>query len=221
METTLSSLALISAMWARAATMTSASRRQLTLDPEEAFEYDPGVLAGEPTNNSDPLNRILVDAANAYWGLAIEDVQSQFFNKTGARQPSDNKFFKQHEFDWYGQDTWKIRSNFTLNLGLRYQYNGVPYETGGNLSNLLQDPGSFATGQTVTFSVVGPGSGHRSISQTIRTSSRASDSVGIHGKTTKLPSEADSVSFTIAPSGTSSVTSERIRRSRLHIVLFP
>ena len=137
------------------------SRRQVTLDPEEAFEYDPGVLAGEPTNNSDPLNRILVDAANAYWGLAIEDVQSQFFNKTGARQPSDNKFFKQHEFDWYGQDTWKIRSNFTLNLGLRYQYNGVPYETGGNLSNLLQDPGSFATGQTVTFSVVGPGSGHQ------------------------------------------------------------
>jgi hypothetical protein len=136
------------------------SRRQVTLDPEQAFQFDPGVLAGEPTNNSDPLNRILVDAANAYWGLAIEDDQSQFFNKAAVRQPSDNKFFKQHEFDWYGQDTWKIRSNFTLNLGLRYQYNGVPYETSGNLSNLLQDPGSFATGQSVIFSLVGPGSGH-------------------------------------------------------------
>jgi len=77
------------------------------------------------------------------------------------RQPSDNKFFKQHEFDWYGQDTWKIRSNFTLNLGLRYQLNGVPYETGGNLSNLLQDPGTFAAGQPLTFSIVGPGSGHQ------------------------------------------------------------
>ena len=137
------------------------SRRQVTLDPEESFEYDPGVLAGEPTNNSDPSNRILVDAANAYWGLAIQDVQSQFFNKTAVRQPSDNKFFKQHEFDWYGQDSWKIRPNFTLNLGLRYQLNGVPYETSGNLSNLLQYPGSFATGQPVTFSIVGPGSGHQ------------------------------------------------------------
>jgi hypothetical protein len=137
------------------------SRRQLTLDPVTAFTFDPGILAGEPANNSDPTNRALVDAANAYWGFAIEDVQSQFFNKTGARQPSDNKFFKQHEFDWYGQDTWKIRSNFTLNLGVRYQYNGVPYETSGNLSNLLQDPGSFATGAPVTFSLVGPGSGHQ------------------------------------------------------------
>ena len=137
------------------------SRRQVTLDPVTAFTFDPGILVGEPTNNSDPTNRALVDAANAYWGFAIEDAQSQFFNKTGARQPSDNKFFKQHEFDWYGQDTWKVRSNLTLNLGVRYQYNGVPYETSGNLSNLLQDPGSFATGAPVTFSLVGPGSGHQ------------------------------------------------------------
>ncbi len=140
------------------------SRRQLTLDPMEAFGgFDPGsdvglsLVANSPTNNPD---RSLVDSADAYYGDVIEDSQSQFFNKAAARQASDIKFFKQHEFDWYGQDTWKIRSNFTLNIGLRYQLNGVPYETNGNLSNLLQDPGSFATGQAVTFSVVGPGSGH-------------------------------------------------------------
>jgi hypothetical protein len=137
------------------------SRRQIALDPEAAFQFDPGALANEPTNNSDSANRDLVDAANAYWGLAIQDAQSQFFNKAGARQPSDNKFFKQHEIDFYGQDTWKVRPNFTLNFGLRYQFNGVPYETSGNLSNLLQDPGTYAFGQPVTFSVVGPGSGHQ------------------------------------------------------------
>ncbi len=146
------------------------SRRQLTLDPEAAFQgFNPGQTPTTPSglvanapflaDGSDP-DRALVDAAAAYYGNVIEDAQSQFFNKTGLRQPSDNKFFKQHEYDWYGQDTWKIRSNFTLNLGLRYQLNGVPYETSGNLSNLLQDPGSFATGQPVTFSLVGPGSGH-------------------------------------------------------------
>jgi hypothetical protein len=133
------------------------SRRQLTLDPLQAFEFDPGIVANEPANNPD---RSLVDAADALYGDVIEDAQSQFFNKTAVRQPSDIKFFKQHEFDWYGQDTWKIRPNFTLNVGLRYQLNGVPYETGGNFSNLLQDPGSFAAGQPVTFSIVGPGSGH-------------------------------------------------------------
>jgi hypothetical protein len=147
------------------------SRRQLTLDPEQAFEgFNPGQSATTPSglvanapflaDGTDP-DRALVDSADAYYGLVIEDANSQFFNKTGVRQPSDNKNFKQHEFNWYGQDTWKIRSNLTLNVGLRYQLNGVPYETSGNLSNLLQDPGSFATGQPLTFTVVGPGSGHQ------------------------------------------------------------
>jgi len=141
------------------------SRRQLILDPETNFGgFNPGIVnevdpLGNPLSIAD--DRSLVDGANGYWGFVIQDSQAQFFNKTQVRQPSDNKFFKQHEFDWYGQDTWKIRPNFTLNLGLRYQYNSVPYETSGNLSNLLQNPGSFATGQAVTFSVVGPGSGHQ------------------------------------------------------------
>jgi hypothetical protein len=135
-----------------------ASRRQVTLDPEAAFEgFDPGIVANEPANDPD---RSLVDGANAYWGFVIDDTQNQFFNKGAMRQPTDSKFFKQHEFDWYGQDTWKIRPNFTMSLGLRYQLNGVPYETSGNLSNLLQDPSSFATGAPVVFSDVGPGSGH-------------------------------------------------------------
>ncbi|MFZ0815635.1 MAG: TonB-dependent receptor, partial [Candidatus Sulfotelmatobacter sp.] len=136
------------------------SRRQLTLDPEGAFEFDPGLLAGEPTNNSDSSNRVLVDSTNAYWGFVIEDLQDQFFNKSATRVPSDNKNFTQHEWDWYGQDTWKLRPNFTLNVGLRYQLNGVPFETGGNFSNLLQDPATFLPGQPLTFSLVGPGTGH-------------------------------------------------------------
>ena len=142
------------------------SRRQLTLDPMEAFGgFDPGedvglsLVANSPSQAVNP-DRSLVDSANAYYGLVIEDANSQFFNKTAVRQPSDNKFFKQHEFDWYGQDTWKVRSNLTLNLGLRYQLNGVPYETGANLSNLLQDPATFLAGQPVTFTIVGPGTGH-------------------------------------------------------------
>src|SRR5271166_5996073 len=155
------------------------SRRQLILDPETNFGgFNPRIV-NEVNSQSQDINcgdldaqgnppphciaddRSLVDGANAYWGFVIQDSVSQFFNKTQVRQPSDNKNFKQHEYDGYAQDSWRIRSNFTLNVGLRYQYNSVPYETGGNLSNLLQDPGSFAAGQALTFSIVGPGSGHQ------------------------------------------------------------
>jgi hypothetical protein len=133
------------------------SRRQLDFRSLLEFNFDPGIVSPEPANDT---STTLIDAADALYGDVIEDSQSQFFNKAAVRQPSDNKFFKQHEFDWYGQDSWKIRPNFTLSLGLRYQLNGVPYETSGNLSNLLQDPGTYAAGQAVTFSLVGPGSGH-------------------------------------------------------------
>jgi len=97
----------------------------------------------------------LDDAASAFYGFVIGDNNSQYFDKTGTRKPTDNKFFRQHEFDFYAQDAWKIRRNLTLSFGLRYQLNGVPYEQNGNFSNLLTNPASFP----VVFSIVGPGTG--------------------------------------------------------------
>ncbi len=43
----------------------------------------------------------LEDAAQAYYGLVDKDFQAEFFNKAGARQATDNKKFRQHEYDWY------------------------------------------------------------------------------------------------------------------------
>ncbi len=138
------------------------SRRQVSLDEELIYGYDAyGILANAPPN--DP-GTALVDGANALWGLVIHDEQDQFFNKAAARQPTDNKIYSQHEFDWFGQDSWKIRRNFTLSVGLRYQMNAVPSEVDGNASNLLQNPDSLdspsATGQPVVFTIVGAGTGH-------------------------------------------------------------
>ena len=101
----------------------------------------------------------LDNSAIALYGFMGNDFAGEYFNKAAVRQGTDNKHFRQHEYDWYGQDTWKVRPNLTLTLGLRYQLDGVPYEENGNFSNLLADPSSFQAGQNVVMSVVGPGTG--------------------------------------------------------------
>ena len=41
------------------------------------------------------------------------------------------RHFRTHEWEWYGQDTWRIRKNLTMTYGLRYTLLQPPYETTG------------------------------------------------------------------------------------------
>jgi len=131
------------------------SRRQVAL---QSFLNAGVALAGNVNDPAgfDVSTVQLQDAAAAYYGFAWEDVNAEFFNKAGQRTATDQKHFRQHEYDWFGQDTWKVRRNLTLTLGLRYQLDGVPYEENANFSNLLVSPTSAPP---LTMSVVGPGTG--------------------------------------------------------------
>ena len=99
------------------------------------------------------------DLQNMGWmlfGVADTQSQAQFFNKGLTRVSSDERKFRQHEYGTYFQDSWKFRPNLTLNFGLRYQFNGVPFEQNGNLSNLYAPANGTAP---FTFQLAGPGSG--------------------------------------------------------------
>ena len=128
------------------------SRRQLDFNTFVNTRFS---LINAPANDSFALE----DAASALYGFTWNDLNAEYFDKAGVRQATDNKHFRQHEYDWFGQDSWKLRPNITLTLGLRYQLDGVPYEGNANMSNLLVYPGSFARGQDVVMSIVGPGAG--------------------------------------------------------------
>jgi trimeric autotransporter adhesin len=44
--------------------------------------------------------------------------------------------FRANSFDGYAQNDWRVRSNLSLNLGVRYEYNGPFIETGNQIANL-------------------------------------------------------------------------------------
>ncbi|HEY3938332.1 MAG TPA: TonB-dependent receptor [Bryobacteraceae bacterium] len=97
--------------------------------------------------------------AAALLGVPGIQSQSQFYSADGDRTATDYRRFVQHEYGFFFQDSWKARPNLTLDIGLRYAYDGVPFERDGNISNLLsQTAGSPAP---VTFQDVGPGTGQQ------------------------------------------------------------
>ena len=123
------------------------SRDALTFN---AFNnFDMASIAGITDSTIQNMGWMLV-------GLADTQSQSQFFNKTAVRTPTDNRKFRQREYAFYAEDRWKLRNNLTLNFGLRYQFNGVPYEANGNLSNLYVAANGPAP---LTFQLAGPNSG--------------------------------------------------------------
>jgi hypothetical protein len=97
--------------------------------------------------------------AAALLGVPGVQSQTQFYNAQGTRTATDFRRFVQHEYGYFIQDAMKLASNWTLQIGMRYEFDGVPFERDGNLSNLLYQQASATP--PITFQTVGPGTGRR------------------------------------------------------------
>jgi hypothetical protein len=86
------------------------------------------------------------------YGSVGTEMEAQFFDKNGNRTADDLRGLRQKEFNAFFQDSYKARPNLTLSYGLRYQFNGVPYEVHDLLSTIFTSPGGPAP---FTFVIAG------------------------------------------------------------------
>jgi hypothetical protein len=88
-----------------------------------------------------------VDGTPIYEGINVDP-------RTGT--PTDvHKYYRQHDYSFFGQDDIKLRPNFTFNVGLRYEYFAPLTEKFGRQSNLILGSGPNPL-QTATLKVGGP-----------------------------------------------------------------
>ncbi|HET9406279.1 MAG TPA: carboxypeptidase-like regulatory domain-containing protein [Candidatus Sulfotelmatobacter sp.] len=70
------------------------------------------------------------------FGQAAFQFQSQYFTPSKVRLHTDAVSMRAHDFSFFGQDSFRLSPKLTLNYGVLWEFNGVPYEAGNRLSTV-------------------------------------------------------------------------------------
>ncbi len=106
---------------------------------------DTGGMVGQGADHMDPgangFPEVFPDFAQGYdYPLAtllgmVAEVDAQYnFQRDGSALPDGTavkRRFAQNYYEFYGQDSWKVRPNLTVTFGLRYSLFSPPWETNG------------------------------------------------------------------------------------------
>ena len=117
-----------------------------SLAPDNTFDagnssgwraLNPDLTSGLTTTNSDRMNDLLtflsgsLDRVEQGRFINSPDQVGTSWNDAIAGEIIKERDLQQREFNVFVKDDWKVTDNLTLNLGLRWDYYGVPYDKNG------------------------------------------------------------------------------------------
>jgi Carboxypeptidase regulatory-like domain len=116
--------------------------------------------------NTSAAQALLIDLSGSL------DSVSQAFNASGPPNPTyvaglgKQRTWRQREFSLFFQDDFQLKPNLTLNLGMRYEYFGVPWEAQGRAGALVNgSAGLFGLSGTSWNDLYAPGHTAGSLTQ--------------------------------------------------------
>jgi hypothetical protein len=123
----------------------------------------PGLSANNQTTARNLLTDLSGSVAQIQEGFDIRDSKNPIYQGYADGVKLKYRDVHSNEFSGFFKDTWKVRPDLTLNLGVHYEWYGVPYDTKGLLGRAVgAEKGlcGISCGAITTVQFVGKNSPH-------------------------------------------------------------
>ncbi|MBM3812112.1 MAG: carboxypeptidase regulatory-like domain-containing protein [Acidimicrobiia bacterium] len=140
-------------------------RRATNFYPRLSFGTANAPVFFDPSVSTAGINSVDLTRANSLFNdlMGVVGTVQKTFYSDGKRFPSADqelKFLQRaREYNFYFQDDWRVTRQLTLNLGVRYEFNGVPYDLSG--MQVVNDKPLNSPSADVALIPAGPGTGRK------------------------------------------------------------